>query len=181
MGRTLKYKHKPKRSFGLLQSELVRLIRLIEDLAEADVSMHVAENPDWVRLRRTVEIATTKAELRRAEDPVDAVLCAYIAHYATERPEDVTIYGDFATGYIITPTLPLDLRPAPRQLIAEPAKGVRAADSPLKDLRVAAASLRAAQAAVREAVLQVRSEGGSWAMIGNVLGVPEHEARGRFG
>ena len=45
------------------------------------------------------------------------MLCAYIARYATERPDAINIYGDFETGYIVTPTLPPDLCPAPRQLI----------------------------------------------------------------
>ncbi|TDK96482.1 DUF429 domain-containing protein [Mycobacterium paragordonae] len=178
LGRTLKYKHKPKRSFGLLQSELVRLIRLIEDLAEADVSMRVAENPDWVRLRRTVEIATTKAELPRAEDPVDAVLCAYVARYAAERPDDVTIYGDVETGYIVTPTLPSDLRPAPR-----PTPGTehaREADFGLAEMRRAARRLEVAQAALQEAVAQFRQRGGSWAVVGEALGTPEDEAKRRF-
>jgi predicted RNase H-like nuclease len=180
LGRTLKYKHKPKRSFGLLQSELLRLIRLIEDLADADVGMRVAENSDWARLRQMVETATTKAELRRAEDPVDAVVCAYIARYATDRPGSITIYGDFDTGYILTPTLPTDLGPAPRQLIAEPADA-QEADFGLLEVSRAAKRLEVAQAALQEAVAQFREHGGSWAVIGEVLGVPEDEAKRRFG
>jgi hypothetical protein len=43
------------------------------------------------------------------------VVCAYVALYWYHRPEDVTVYGDFATGYIVTPTLPRDLAPAPRR------------------------------------------------------------------
>jgi hypothetical protein len=35
---------------------------------------------------------------------VDAVICAYVALYQFHRPEDVTIYGDFETGYIVTPS-----------------------------------------------------------------------------
>ncbi len=180
LGRTLKYKHKPNRSFGQLQSEQLRLIMLIEDLVGADVGMRVAGNSDWARLRRMVETATTKAELRRAEDPVDAVLCAYIGHYATERPDDVTIYGDFETGYIITPTLPSDLRPTPRQLIDEPVEAP-VADPQLEGVRRAAASLEVAQAALQEAVAQLRLRGGSWTVIGDALGLPEDEARRRFG
>ncbi len=34
------------------------------------------------------------------------MLCAYVALYWYHRPEDVTIYGDFDTGYIVTPSLP---------------------------------------------------------------------------
>jgi predicted RNase H-like nuclease len=49
--------------------------------------------------------AARKFELRRVEDPVDAVMCAYIAYYAHHRRDDMTVYGDFATGYIVTPTL----------------------------------------------------------------------------
>ncbi|MGH3562275.1 MAG: DUF429 domain-containing protein, partial [Mycobacterium sp.] len=58
-----------------------------------------------------VRIAERKSDLRRAEDPIDAVVCAYVALYTERRPADVTIYGDFATGYIVTPTLPPDLGP----------------------------------------------------------------------
>ena len=58
----------------------------------------------------------TLVDLDRVEDPVDAVLCAYIALYAHHREADVTIYGDFETGYIVTPTLPPDLKPSPRAL-----------------------------------------------------------------
>lgn len=180
LGRTVKYKHKPNRSFGQLQSELLRLIRLIEDLADADVSMRVREHPDWARLRGLVEATTTKAELRRAEDPVDAVLCAYIARYATQRWDDITIYGDFETGYIITPTLPPGLRPSPRQLIVEPLDAARVADTQPEEIRLAVARLKSAEAVLRGAVAQVRKHGGSWSVIGDVLGVPEEEAKRRF-
>ena len=36
------------------------------------------------------------------------MICAYVALFATRRPDDVTIYGDAETGDIITPTLPPD-------------------------------------------------------------------------
>jgi len=57
-------------------------------------------------LRRAVATAQRKSELRRAEDPVDAVVCAYVALYAQRCPAQVTIYGDPDTGYIVTPSLP---------------------------------------------------------------------------
>ena len=53
--------------------------------------------------------AQRKGDLRRAEDPIDAVVCAYVALYAERRPADITIYGDFATGDIVTPSLPCGL------------------------------------------------------------------------
>lgn len=97
--RALKYKAKPGRSVDLLKSELLRLMD--------------GGQPDWVSLRRQVTVAQRKSDLRAAEDPIDAVVCAYVALYAQRRPADVTIYGDFTTGYIVTPSLPTDFRTAP--------------------------------------------------------------------
>ncbi len=111
--RTLKYKAKPGRDLEQLKSELLLLMDGVERLAHAPVPLQVAD-PEWSGLRRQVLTAQRKSELRRAEDPIDAVVCAYVALYAVRRPDDVTIYGDFATGYIVTPTLPADLTPAIR-------------------------------------------------------------------
>jgi predicted RNase H-like nuclease len=65
----------------------------------------------WVELRRRVDAATRQSQLDRDEDPVDAVVCAYVALYWYHRPQDVTVYGDFETGYIVTPTLTTDHAP----------------------------------------------------------------------
>ena len=108
LARTLKYKAKPGRSVEQLKSELLLLMDGIEKLAHAAVSLNVVGHDDWVRLRERVIAAQRKSELRRAEDPVDAVVCAYVALYAQRCPGDVTIYGDSATGYIVTPSLPAD-------------------------------------------------------------------------
>ncbi|GAB7068190.1 bifunctional ribonuclease/(p)ppGpp synthase [Mycolicibacterium hodleri] len=115
LGRTLKYKSKPGRSVAQLRSELLRLLDLIETLAQATPPLRVADHDGWIALRHAVETAERKSELRRAEDPVDAVVCAYVALFATRRPGDVTVYGDAETGATITPTLPPDLFPAPQE------------------------------------------------------------------
>lgn len=107
--RTLKYKAKPGRDLGQLRSELLRLMDLVETLADAPVPLHVSDQPDWVRLRHAVVTAQRKSHLRRAEDPVDAVVCAYVALYAQRRPDDITIYGDATSGYIATPSLSKDV------------------------------------------------------------------------
>ncbi|MEV3902772.1 bifunctional ribonuclease/(p)ppGpp synthase [Mycobacterium sp. NPDC050551] len=119
LGRTLKYKDKRGRRFEKMQSELLRLITLIEGLEGADPALRVAEHDDWQRLRESVESATRKSELRRAEDPVDAVLCAYVGLYSVRRPGDVTVYGDEVTGQILTPTLPVGLTPQTAQPIPD--------------------------------------------------------------
>ncbi|WP_068117341.1 DUF429 domain-containing protein, partial [Nocardioides massiliensis] len=72
------------------------------------------DDSGWDDLRAAVEDAGRKSELRRIEDQVDAVLCAYVALFATRRPDAVTTYGDATTGAIVTPTLPVDLLPASR-------------------------------------------------------------------
>ncbi|WP_102141519.1 DUF429 domain-containing protein [Mycobacterium hubeiense] len=107
--------------------ELLQLMTLIEGLDTATPRLRVNHNVAWVELRNRIAAATRQVQLDRDEDPVDAVLCAYIALYRFHRPDDVTTYGDYASGYIITPTLPSDLTPAPRRHAApEPADDVLA-------------------------------------------------------
>ncbi|MCB0948088.1 MAG: bifunctional ribonuclease/(p)ppGpp synthase [Mycobacterium sp.] len=113
LGRTLKYKAKPGRNVAQLRAELLRLMEHIEGLAQADPPLRTADSENWARLRALADSAERKSELRRVEDPVDAVMCAYIAMFAAHRPTDVTVYGDGQTGYIVTPALPADLAPAP--------------------------------------------------------------------
>jgi predicted RNase H-like nuclease len=103
--RTLKYKQKTGRDFPQLQSELLRLMGFVESLRTAKPALDTSVS-DRSELKQSVRDATRKAQLRRAEDPVDAVLCAYIARFASTRPADVTIYGDVETGCIVTPKLP---------------------------------------------------------------------------
>ncbi len=123
LGRTLKYKHKPGRDLEGLRAELLTLMGLVEGLSAAEPALHLdgegyADNggsgAGWAELRRRVETASRKSQLRVVEDQVDAVLCAYVALFAASRPSDTTTYGDFETGYILTPTLPPDLSPSPR-------------------------------------------------------------------
>lgn len=148
LGRTLKYKNKPGRDLEHLRAELIVLLGLIEGLAEADPPLDVAGDPErtdgtaWALLRAAVEGATRKAELRVVEDQVDAVLCAYVGLFTLRRPELTTTYGDFATGYIVTPTLPPDLRPTPRgstTTVGDPGAAVRAYAQLQPELAAAAA------------------------------------------
>jgi predicted RNase H-like nuclease len=104
----LKYK---RGVFEDRQRELLRLMTMIEGLDKATPRLRVNHNVAWVELRKRVEAATRPSQLDRDEDPVDAVICAYVALYWYHRPEDVTIYGDFETGYIVTPTLPVGTVP----------------------------------------------------------------------
>lgn len=114
LGRTLKYKNKPGRPVTQLRSELLRLMRLLEGLRDAPVSMRLDRHDPWQALVAAVQSADRKSELRQVEDQVDAVVCAYVALFAERRPALTTTYGDLRTGYIVTPTLPEGHRPTPR-------------------------------------------------------------------
>ena len=81
--KTLKYKRGP---FEVRQHELLQLMTLIEGLDKATPRLRVNHNVSWVELRRRVAAATRPAQLDRDEDPVDAVLCAYVALYWYHRP-----------------------------------------------------------------------------------------------
>ena len=43
--------------------------------------------------------------LKRYEDRLDAIFCAYIAFYAHHRPEDMQVFGSVSDGYIFSPRL----------------------------------------------------------------------------
>ena len=121
LGRTLKYKDKRGRTFDDLRAELIRLMDLLETLRTAATPLHLTHSVGWKELRQRVDEATRKSELRVVEDQVDAVVCAYVALYAEREPSHTTTYGDLATGYIVTPTLPEGLAPAPKPSRAEAA------------------------------------------------------------
>jgi predicted RNase H-like nuclease/ppGpp synthetase/RelA/SpoT-type nucleotidyltranferase len=150
LGRTLKYKHRSGRPLEQLRSELLRLMGLLAGLRDAPVPLYVDDHGPWKELLHRVESATRKSELRRVEDQVDAVVCAYVALFAVRRPDLTTTYGDFHTGYIITPTLPDGLEPSPRPLrIVEDAVEPAVAD---KDpVRRAVQTYAAMQPELREA------------------------------
>ena len=114
LGRTLKYKNKTGRTVEQLRSELLALMGLLEGLARADTPLDVSGAP-WQALVTQVETAARKSELRVVEDQVDAVVCAYVALFATRQPDATTTYGDGESGYIVTPTLPVGHRPTPRE------------------------------------------------------------------
>jgi predicted RNase H-like nuclease len=144
LDKTVKYK---KGSFEARRSELLRLMTLIEGLDEATPRLRVNHNMSWVELRKRVEAATRPVQLDRDEDPVDAVICAYVALYWYHRREDVTIYGDFATGYIVTPTLPSGRAPTPRRRRASVQPDIAAVREQVAHV---AALLDEAQRALRE-------------------------------
>jgi predicted RNase H-like nuclease/ppGpp synthetase/RelA/SpoT-type nucleotidyltranferase len=135
LGRTLKYKAKPGRPLAQLRSELLRLMTLLEGLGDANPPLRIAHHEAWRGLGAQVEAAQRKSELRVVEDQVDAVVCAYVAMYAARQPDRVTTYGDFSTGYIVTPSLPAGHEPSPRTRKDPVREAVQAYAARLPELR----------------------------------------------
>ncbi len=92
---------------------------LIEGLDNASPRLRVNRNVPGSSCASGSRSQPDPAQLDRDEDPVDAVICAYVALYRFHRPEDVTIYGDFETGYIVTPTLSGEVVPQ-RATVGQP-------------------------------------------------------------
>ncbi len=126
LGRTLKYKNKPGRDRESLRGELKILMSLVEGLAAAQPALQV-DDTAWPALVLAVEQAARKSQLRVVEDQVDAVVCAYVALFATRNPTGITTYGDYDEGYIVTPTLPDGHQPARKNVPSEDTGSVSAA------------------------------------------------------
>ena len=60
---------------------------LLEGLADADPPLRLVRARRWPTWSARSSTATRKSDLRRAEDQVDAVVCAYVALFADARPE----------------------------------------------------------------------------------------------
>jgi predicted RNase H-like nuclease len=95
----LKYKNKRGRTQASMRAELQRLTSYMDEY----LRVALAGSAHWQAIRAEVNSATTKAQLKRAEDHIDAVLCAYIAWYAQAEPGLVRTLGNARDGYIITP------------------------------------------------------------------------------
>ncbi|WP_445256252.1 DUF429 domain-containing protein [Nocardioides aurantiacus] len=143
LGRTLKYKNKQGRDLEQLRGELLVLMGLLEGLRTADPPLlltgpgtYAAGEPDagWSALRRQVQDAARKSQLRVVEDQVDAVVCAYVALFAARRPDEIASYGDAETGTIVTPALPADHQPTPR-LRRDPADASPPPPDPVRAVR----------------------------------------------
>ena len=104
---TLKYKAKPGRTLQSRAAALDELLDHLEALRTADPPLDVRAAPRWVELRATVTDPRTGAELARAEDEIDAYVCAYTAlYYWTHGTTRCRVAGDATDGYILTPVTP---------------------------------------------------------------------------
>jgi predicted RNase H-like nuclease len=100
----LKYKAKPGRTLGSRSAALEALLDHLESLITADPPVEVRTSPRWPELRAVAAAPRTGAELARAEDEIDAYVCAYTAlYYWTHGAARCRVVGDAQDGYIVTP------------------------------------------------------------------------------
>jgi predicted RNase H-like nuclease len=117
---TLKYKAKPGRTLHSRAAALGELLDHLEALRTADPPLDVRTAPHWAELRATMTDPRTGAELARAEDEIDAYVCAYTAlFYWTHGTTRCRVAGDATNGYILTPVTP-ELAACLDRLTSEP-------------------------------------------------------------
>jgi predicted RNase H-like nuclease len=97
----LKYKARKGRSLASRQTALVMLVDLLADLAVPSALPMLSSPDGFASLRRQIQQVPTAAALRRLEDPVDAIVCAYVA--ALFLAGRTCVIGDNETGAIVTP------------------------------------------------------------------------------
>jgi len=98
------YKIKRGRGLPALKDAYEQLLNHLEGTC-GDV-LALADSARWSILRSTAAGATRKSELDAIEDEIDAIFCAYLAWLWGTDQEQMVVLGDYATGYIVTPTPP---------------------------------------------------------------------------
>jgi predicted RNase H-like nuclease len=101
---TLKYKAKPSRNLLSRSAALGELMQHLERLIDRDPWVNVRTASRWEELTHTITSPASGAALSRAEDEVDAFVCAYVGlYYWTHGTARCRIAGDVQRGYIVTP------------------------------------------------------------------------------
>jgi predicted RNase H-like nuclease len=102
LNRTLKYKAKPGRDYPSRWAALNEYARHLRALTEHEPPLCLP--PQWPR---TEVAGLTGAALKRYEDGLDALTCAYIVFwYWWHGPGGAEVIGDMETGYIVVPRRP---------------------------------------------------------------------------
>ncbi len=97
----LKYKYRKDRPYDFRRQAFEKYQFHLKNLAHQKPSMHL---PAHI-LETDVRGLKGKA-LKRYEDLLDAVFCAYIAYYYWYGPGKCSVIGDLKDGYIVTPISP---------------------------------------------------------------------------
>lgn len=103
--KTLKYKAKPGRSLEGRIAEFRRYASLLTALSAADPTLRLPFDGGLLAFAaRDPGVFGTGAALKRHEDLLDALTCAYVALYRHRwGDEKCPVVGDLTHGYIVTP------------------------------------------------------------------------------
>lgn len=94
--RVIPYKSRPARTDAMRWGAFTRYTKLLRGLESTDPSLALPRGFFSAKPLRG-------AMLKRYEDRLDAVFCGYLAQYVARFPARCRVYGDIASGYIVTP------------------------------------------------------------------------------
>jgi predicted RNase H-like nuclease len=104
LDKTIKYKRRRGRAVVQRKACFAELGDLLESLGTREPGLDLAGSSHWRRLRDELAAASSGADLDRAEDEVDAYVCAYVAlYYWYWGSARCAVLGDIENGYIVTP------------------------------------------------------------------------------
>ncbi len=125
----LAYKARKGRTLDSRKQALGRLVELIDGLATRPGLPPLTTAGRCAQLHAEIAAATTGAALRRLEDPIDAILCAYVVLlFLAGR---TAIIGDGESGAIVTP-----MQERHRRLLGLPLCAAHAADPAAADWQI---------------------------------------------
>jgi predicted RNase H-like nuclease len=102
--RVLPYKARTGRTLESRREALLRLLALIAGLGgptAVGAPRLTAPEGTFEQLTQEIETASTGAALRRLEDPIEAIMCAYVG--LLFRADLAVVIGDAQTGAVVTP------------------------------------------------------------------------------
>ena len=101
LDRVIPYKAKTGRDLEQLRAAFAVLTALMEEQLP---ELGLADNPRWRMLRQRCHAAPRKADLKAAEDEIDAIFCAYLAYlWCRDGRAGNDVLGDDASGCIVVP------------------------------------------------------------------------------
>jgi len=124
------YKVKQGREIPALRASYQRLLDHMQ-VAFGDL-LGLGGSGRWAHLRDVAATAHRKHQLNAIEDEIDAIFCAYLAWLWATEPGRLSVRGDYAHGYIVSPSPP-DILPR-RPVIAKEAPGMARGDEDLAGL-----------------------------------------------
>lgn len=124
------YKVKQGREIPALKASYQRLLDHMQ-VAFGDL-LDLGGSGRWAHLRDVAATAQRKHQLNAIEDEIDAIFCAYLAWLWANEPGRLSVLGDYAHGYILSPSPP-DILPR-RPVVAKEAPSTARGDEDLAAL-----------------------------------------------